>query len=1060
MKRGEFCLVLLLVCSLFILNSAIISAADSRPLLITYPDWVQTDMTKWEEANTTYNNAFGEGNWVTIAKPEALASYDQLITVLDGLEQRGIPFLVTEQSIDGVDKKAWFYNSSKGIALNETQLESVRSNYNMFRGLRAHEAGTYINEQTQEFIEWAFAKNVKIYWNDHGYGWRNTHLSPYTKMMFNGSYKDLVIPLWKTNYWYHEGEITLARGQVLGWWLSDVFSEHGVSFQDWYWVGAGYIGQPRDINGTETIPEWNINNGLWFPYLLGSTVIQIESGVMLHGPEWNEQTSLGIAGNHIRSWYDTLQSSGIESRSRQEVLDNLDIAFMLNSDYSFPMWNSMTQTGAWSNPPSSINSEETRKYHFRAPDYVNDKGDLITYPLVIFYDNEFNENLIQNFSLVVFTDGGTRTATSAEVLENTAKHSDVVVFSTSQTASEGWIDLTSSKSADVLGIKYSSISQKSIEFNTTDTMSFNASKGFTGSYNPDYDQPIRFYDPSNIAVDNTNAVLENDDKNIVVIKEYENSYGKKVYFIPVYYRVYAKWPTGGPGMLRRDTPTLRTSMVQFYSQLYQKYRGDEEEVFFSESSGRVHVIFPFENPATTEELNYTFAWDYSRPYPKTILGNKSRVALSHSFSNQSLTITLDAMPETISTTKVNTTDYTPIYILNTSFNLPRDFDSTNKMLTVNVIHQGTESISVGFKNSASDPLQGNSVLAVDTGTKLTSIPTYNNIEKKFEITLDGTGTNKNISIIYNATQNFEVKDNNQTFASVSDGILDSNNSNSSYQLSYNYSTGIFNFTIPTMSEHNIVFDGDNTAPTITSFSCSPTSVTIGQVVTCSCSATDDTDPNPDVSYTVNPATSEIGTFTPICTATDSSGNLAYSNVSYVVSSADGGNGGGGGGGGGVDPPFYTNTFLMYEKEFSEVGSITILLNERERIRIKVDGQIHHVGIRELYSTTANIEVSSDPQQIIFNIGDENKFDVTEDSFYDLSVILNSIESNKASITITSISGDGIVEEAEEGEEGILDGLGEIVEKSKSKYWIILGVIVLVVAAVIIGIIIKKRSEEV
>jgi hypothetical protein len=87
--------------------------------------------------------------------------------------------------------------------------------------------------------------------------------------------------------------------------------------------------------------------------------------------------------------------------------------------------------------------------------------------------------------------------------------------------------------------------------------------------------------------------------------------------------------------------------------------------------------------------------------------------------------------------------------------------------------------------------------------------------------------------------------------------------------------------------------GDTITPVI-SFSCSPTSVRIGQAVVCSCSATDNTDPNPDVSYTVNPSTSSIGTFITTCTATDNSGNSASSNISYVVSSTGDGNGGGGG----------------------------------------------------------------------------------------------------------------------------------------------------------------------
>jgi hypothetical protein len=192
-----------------------------------------------------------------------------------------------------------------------------------------------------------------------------------------------------------------------------------------------------------------------------------------------------------------------------------------------------------------------------------------------------------------------------------------------------------------------------------------------------------------------------------------------------------------------------------------------------------------------------------------------------------------------------------------------------------------------------------------------------------------------------------------------------------------------------------IYEG-GVAPTI-SFACSPITAIIGETITCSCSATDDVDSSPNVSYTANPSTTEVGTFTTTCTATDDSENSAASSVTYHVTSS----------GGAGEPPFYTNTYLMDEKEFSEIGSITKSLSERERIRIKIDGEEHHVGILNLTTTTANIEVTSDPQQVVFEIGDENKFDVTDNGFYDLSVILNSIESDKANITIKSVSDENI-----------------------------------------------------
>ena len=90
---------------------------------------------------------------------------------------------------------------------------------------------------------------------------------------------------------------------------------------------------------------------------------------------------------------------------------------------------------------------------------------------------------------------------------------------------------------------------------------------------------------------------------------------------------------------------------------------------------------------------------------------------------------------------------------------------------------------------------------------------------------------------------------------------------------------------------NTVYAALDTTPPTISFSCSPTSVYIWETITCSCSATDNLDPNPQVSYTVNPPTSAIGTITTTCTATDRAGNKNSKSISYTVRSRPSGGGG-------------------------------------------------------------------------------------------------------------------------------------------------------------------------
>ena len=82
---------------------------------------------------------------------------------------------------------------------------------------------------------------------------------------------------------------------------------------------------------------------------------------------------------------------------------------------------------------------------------------------------------------------------------------------------------------------------------------------------------------------------------------------------------------------------------------------------------------------------------------------------------------------------------------------------------------------------------------------------------------------------------------------------------------------------------------DNTAPT-GSFSCSPSSVSIGEVVTCSCSPTDALSgiDASITSYTLNPPTTTVGIINAVCLFYDLAGNLGSASTSYTVNSISGG----------------------------------------------------------------------------------------------------------------------------------------------------------------------------
>jgi len=191
-------------------------------------------------------------------------------------------------------------------------------------------------------------------------------------------------------------------------------------------------------------------------------------------------------------------------------------------------------------------------------------------------------------------------------------------------------------------------------------------------------------------------------------------------------------------------------------------------------------------------------------------------------------------------------------------------------------------------------------------------------------------------------------------------------------------------------------------------------------------------------------------------AEDSLGNVERLSRSFAVDTSDDEDTSISGGGGGT-PSFWTSTYVLNDKqieeEFNSEKGFTRALEVKNRMRVKItkeDGtsEEHHVGVANLSeeNKTAIIEVSSEPQQAEMSVGDIEKFDVTNDSYYDISVELLGIEDEKANITIKSIYEEIPEEPVDDTEENTSEDTGEDVsdtgeeEKSHWYYWV-LGVII-------------------
>jgi len=132
-------------------------------------------------------------------------------------------------------------------------------------------------------------------------------------------------------------------------------------------------------------------------------------------------------------------------------------------------------------------------------------------------------------------------------------------------------------------------------------------------------------------------------------------------------------------------------------------------------------------------------------------------------------------------------------------------------------------------------------------------------------------------------------------------------------------------------------------------------------------------------------------------------------------SGGGGGGGGGGAAGGGAPEnisleniTWVATFPLISEDFTE--GISRELFARQRLSVIVDDETHYVGVSSLTENSATIVVESVLQSVAMLVGEEKKFDVTNDGYYDIYVKLNNITRITLSLFKASITARAIHEE--------------------------------------------------
>lgn len=256
---------------------------------------------------------------------------------------------------------------------------------------------------------------------------------------------------------------------------------------------------------------------------------------------------------------------------------------------------------------------------------------------------------------------------------------------------------------------------------------------------------------------------------------------------------------------------------------------------------------------------------------------------------------------------------------------------------------------------------------------------------------------------------------------------------------------------------------DNVVPEITTFSCTPTSVIVGETVTCSCTAADNYYSTSE-GFTTTVSTVDtgiVGTQTETCTAVDGNGNQYVASATYTVNAVQESTTGGGGAGSGYTGAITHNTGELTSAE------TTITSEAEENIKfITSTGTTAGTTFRgtvdavtEDSATLTIVDADGNNKEITIAVGSTGKLDLDADDVYDMSIKLDSVTGGKAKFLMKEITETVPLEEREGAageEEGEEEEIGEEeVSKNLAWLWITLGVIV-VIAVVIFFLVQKKK----
>ncbi len=202
----------------------------------------------------------------------------------------------------------------------------------------------------------------------------------------------------------------------------------------------------------------------------------------------------------------------------------------------------------------------------------------------------------------------------------------------------------------------------------------------------------------------------------------------------------------------------------------------------------------------------------------------------------------------------------------------------------------------------------------------------------------------------------------------------------------------------------------------------------------------------------------VATHTWSVNCTDIAGNVGNSSTrTLIVSSASTTTTTSSSSGGGGYP-----TFRPKEDELNK--GYNKAMGKNWKVSFNVNNELHTFKVEDVTETNAKISISSETQEATLSVGQEKKFEISGDNYYDILIKLNSIDATnkfypKANFTIQAIKEEIVSQQESETKEEIIQKSPEeeIREEKTDLTWLWVAIVIIIIL-ILLGIGYKKFKK--